>query len=680
MHPEPFLSAQTPPKIDGTLTPASPLLAQFPEAVSLPRFLITHGFLNCQSTSRARNSINALIRDLSHEHGTDPAWAMLLERSGEAMSEPVPLEITSHLAARAEADTNGNHESFLTTLRCQLLFESLNAKLDLMGIELKGNVARANTPEEKEAALQATVNQLSALCDSTHIYQSADQRITSYDIGGILEYPIKGRFDFLTYEPEPAALHTLPSLSQLCDQIAVTKLSLKPCIPLPEFNEPVRMGHQAQFGAKASYLLALTAALPSLETRFNELNLRVAVPDFRLIPSTLRGKELETELRDIFQWIGPDGAMVRSSARFSEDGEVMGAGVYRSYLADGCGSFETFLAAVTSVIASANQPEAIAYRSKHGIAQEEEMGIIIQKYAPGTRDCGNGYVNTMRHGIPQMVDVILEERAIPVFDVDGQNEIETFRSTPVLFSREKVVQSLQIEEYDQENDALIVEFDCNRMGSVRDPFSAAQVACILAEWARRELQVEFTIDECGTVNIVQLRPLPRRWTTPISIAFPEQNHFWSSFAVGTCDEVLDVLGADEENHRKKGVVIMSGSWMSSAMMHEIDQWLPGQGAVVLIERTEQMRGHIETRALERGLTLLYVSTPLEASSRRTVADIQTAYGITRSHLPFEKSMVDGPGVLPPHREFRRVRVVSNGLEGRLYLADDPGRATFDMLR
>ena len=105
-----------------------------------------------------------------------------------------------------------------------------------------------------------------------------------------------------------------------------------------------------------------------------------------------------------------------------------------------------FNAAVSAVFDSVDTPEARRYRAGINAPATEEMGIIIQPHKGRSDeykdDALAGYVNTMRHRLPEALDVVFQRRKMPDFSLENGGEIIEEGSNPLVFDARQVRENL----------------------------------------------------------------------------------------------------------------------------------------------------------------------------------------------------------------------------------------------
>lgn len=401
-----------------------------------------------------------------------------------------------------------------------------------------------------------------------------------------------------------------------------------------------------QYGAKAANLILLSELVGHInKAKGRDFDSRLAVPAFRIVPvdsyrAWREGKLLDGDLQPYYDWAsglpkerirGSDEEMkadyiVRSSAVFSEDGaNITGAGIYESVRVYGGATFQEFKDAVAKVYESVDSPRAQAYRAQHGI-DEEEMGLLIQKYiTPDTRFMHNqseqGYMNSRLAGVPQLMEIVTE----------------TSRN----FVRRKAVDFTLGMRVSRNEDAFddVHHFPPDQY-KIRPtlPIKIAQLTSIVERIWGKDVQIEFVVDGFD-VNFVQVRELPEGTFSQIpEVIFPDEPAIHSGASIGTGDLELPVLDDEEDNSEKAGVVIFPSNFMFS--MGDNSYRLPKEGAVIICDiNSEGKNGHIQTLCAEKGLVCVF---PGE-------------YAEDKPTLRYHELS-----------RMNRVRIVSNGIEARVY--------------
>lgn len=430
-------------------------------------------------------------------------------------------------------------------------------------------------------------------------------------------------------------------------EAAITRYQIeKRLAKLPQKDQDRFEQLRLQFGVKAANLILLSELVGHInKAKGRDFDSRLAVPAFRIVPvdsyrAWREGKLLDGDLQPYYDWAGnlpkeriwgsneemKADYIVRSSAVFSEDGaNITGAGIYESVRVFGGATFQEFRDAVTKVYESVNSPRALAYRTQQGIA-EEEMGLLIQKYiTPDTRFMHNqseqGYMNSRLAGVPELMEIVTE----------------TSRN----FVRRKAVDFTLGMRVGRNEDAFddVHHFPPDQF-KIRPtlPIKVAQLTSIVERIWGKDIQVEFVVDGFD-VNFVQVRELPENtFTQTPEVKFPDEQAIHTGYSIGTGDLELPVLDDEEDNSEETGVVVFPSNFMFS--MGDNSYRLPKAGVVIIADTNSEGRnGHIQTLCAERGLVCIFPGEYEE----------------------------DKPTLRYPElSRMKRVRVVSNGIEARVY--------------
>jgi hypothetical protein len=462
-------------------------------------------------------------------------------------------------------------------------------------------------------------------------------------------------------------------LVELSDTIKSGELFLDIFEQLPHADWSEIAQDRTTYGAKGALLRALVKGSDVLRPFLERTGLGYVVPDSTLIPAAVynyarHDPSVSAEVRAAYQWIGGRSVMIRSSAVYSEDGEHLGAGVYASYRLPKNASFELYCEAIKEVYASTETPLAQEYRRQIEFSGDEKMGIIIQEYKEGNYRESSGHINTCRFQMPGVIEVTCQRRYVPEFVEGHDNEIRN--SSSVVFPFDRVRLEKQLGGGD---DTLFAPFllpsDHARDANPLHASEAGKLGLLLESYFQRPMQLEFVQAHYRTY-LVQARPLPEAWCQAAHVQFPERSDFvWQGASFGVLDEELEILADDETNCERSGLVIIDSGWMASDSPAWLERVLPKKGAVWIVRPSQNMRGHIESRCAERGLVIITgellphdeaIEYRMELLSR-----LWDAYGSDVSDWLF-RSDKDRPCILPPHEGMKRLRVVSNGLEARVY--------------
>jgi len=398
-----------------------------------------------------------------------------------------------------------------------------------------------------------------------------------------------------------------------------------------------------QFGAKAANLIILSEIVEGINGLREDDLTRIQIPEFQVVTVDLFGAWNEGELSDdqirpYFEWANglmngdewssrksPADYIVRSSALYSEDGEnVTGAGIYESIIVHAGSTFEDFKEAVSKVYASTDSQQAREYREQHGI-DGEAMGLVIQKYIPSTGDgygkSNKGYINSRLTGVPQLIEVVTQSSRNFV----KRDALDSVLSMPVR-TQSRAFRNIQHFLPDMRK----IDPDL--------PVKLGQLTLVLERIWGKNVQVEFVADGFG-INVVQVRELPdKALGQEVLVEFPDQEPIHSGASIGIGDMVLDVLDNEAINYEKSGVVVLEGNrkWTLNPRTGAF----PKEGAVV-VAHNDGLNGHIQTLAAEIGLICIF---PGENRDEK--------------NLSYEEL-----------QRLRKVRVVSNGMEARMYAVD-----------
>lgn len=417
---------------------------------------------------------------------------------------------------------------------------------------------------------------------------------------------------------------------------------------LPEKDKERFNQLRLQYGAKAANLILLTGIAEDI----NRLNKdkygypKLVVPEFMAVPvdSYRAWKErtlVDDHLRPYYEWASglktqerwlsddeiPADYMVRSSAVFSEDGEnVTGAGVYTSVRVHRGSSFNEFKKAVTQVYASTDSPQAQAYRAQHGI-DYEEMGLVIQRFIPppysyGGNQSYEGYMNSKLAGVPQLMEIVTKtsRNFVNRNELDFRLALVPDRDSPTF----RDVHHFPPDQYKIDPEL---------------PIKVAQLAYIVERIWGKDIQVEF-VAEGNEINVVQVRDLLNKERDTVEVTFPDEEPIHTGAALGVGDIDLPVLHRGTDNSQKAGITVVEGNFMWTMTGYNFS--LPKEGAVIMT-REDGSNGHVQTLCAEKGLICI-----------------------------FPDSSSEGP-TLPYHEltTYGRVRVVSNGIEGKVYESSEP---------
>ena len=165
-------------------------------------------------------------------------------------------------------------------------------------------------------------------------------------------------------------------------------------------------------------------------------------------------------------------------------------------------------------------------------------------------------------------------------------------------------------------------------------------------------------------HFLQARPLPAKMFNAPPMEFPANlEPIYECPAEGVCDQVLDVLNVYGNNNDKEGFVVYTTTWLGSLKLKEISEAMPKKGAaMILCAPQEPGRGHIETLALERGVTLLFHDHQSHATANPIIAQQ------TRKKI-FDCLGHDSLGLSKDFAGHKKVRIVANGETARIYAVE-----------
>ena len=393
-----------------------------------------------------------------------------------------------------------------------------------------------------------------------------------------------------------------------------------------------------QFGSKAANLIMLSELVGKINRlRKGAHDLELAVPDFQTVPvdsyrAWQGGKLVDDDLHPYFEWVNrlESDYIVRSSAVFSEDGEkVTGAGVYESVRVDRGSAFENFKDAVTRIYESTDSPQALDYRLQNGI-NKEQMGLVIQRYVSHTDRFSlfdishEGYTNSKLSGVPELMEIVT-------------------RTSRNFIRRKNLDFFLALDDLMNEDAFRTIHHftpDRSKIDSEM-PIRVAQLVLVIEKIWGRDIQIEF-VDDDYVINVVQVRELPRRELLKTEqVEFPEEPPLYIGASIGAGDMELAVLDNQSNNREKSGAVCFESNYGFSFGIGGNARSLPKMGAVIVYD-SDGTSGHIQTICAEKGLICIF---------------------------PDVNNLREGSLAKIGYSEFirlGRVRIVSNGIEGRIY--------------
>jgi hypothetical protein len=398
------------------------------------------------------------------------------------------------------------------------------------------------------------------------------------------------------------------------------------------------------YGAKAANLMFFPFGLDELHgTEYEQAAKSVVIPSFVGVSTEVFDAWLLDEpeypqmlaaMNETAQQLADQSnsgmVLVRSSAVYSEDGEDhTAAGVYKTVLVDPRDS-KQFSDAVKAVYDSVYNPSAISYRQSIGVV-DEKMGLIIQTYiCPETAgdEMPHGHINS-RGTNPNIIEGHSQ---------DGVLLFDRYKSLNVLLQKATAGSTIELLHTTPDH-----RFRLHSRAKELEP--AVRATLLAEEIFGREMQIEYAGDQ-----IVQVRPLPVHSfeDNAETITFPEHaSEITSSRAIGVGDVTLHALSRISDNEFQTGYVIFSTEEEFTENWDRNTRALPESGAVIILNHSE--RGHLQTLCLERGLLCLYP----DGKDDNRLANIGDFIAPSR---PFGKS------------PDQRIRVVTDGYEGRIYQA------------
>lgn len=402
-----------------------------------------------------------------------------------------------------------------------------------------------------------------------------------------------------------------------------------------------------KYGAKAANLILLSERVELINHLISSVpgRFKLVVPDFIAVPVELHrawkeGKLTEDDLRPYYhtargyeenQRVYSDGHILRSSAKKSEDGDKLtGAGIYTSVHIPEGSSLEEFTDGIDTVYDSVESERAREYREQNEI-DDEEMGLLIQKYValPDNKLLRSGSINSTLPGLPNLMECVIgknrtfiDRKALDfVLHLDPEKDEKVYR---------------QVFHYPPDTSKIPFYM----------PLYIAKFAYIIEKLWNKNIITEFVFDDLFKLfNGVQVRALPLKTADQArEIVFPEKQPIHTGASIGIGDVTLPVLANRRDVCEKDGVVIFNTNFTWSANYGE--DYLPKTGAVIIAGKRPNEDGHIQTLCAERGLICIY----------------QTDDG---KHSPDKPVLsYDELG------DLAKIRVISNGMEGRVYPVND----------
>lgn len=441
------------------------------------------------------------------------------------------------------------------------------------------------------------------------------------------------------------------SLSDVAESLQSAHFDVKFRETLGSLDKSKLAEETLKYGAKGANLNELkriqTAVREILEFRDYE------IPDYRLIPASVHEKQntdkrILEEVNDIYQWINKRKMIIRSSAVYSEDSEnATGAGIYESIILEEGATLRDFLTKIKGIYKSVDSPEARRYRKDHGIREDEKMGLVVQEFIecpPSNR----GYVNSIVKNVPELMEIVYEDGLQPI--------IVKERAQKAIIHGGGEIPIMHYEVDMRRKYPHVIE-------------ELAFIITLIEKHYGQPIQAEFLQTETDGVKgtyLVQTRFLPRNFSEKRQVEFPKEKPLFEGRAVGAFDLTLPVLSNKGNNRKKSGIVIFNSSKFYTLGSHGADRALPESGGVVILGPSVGGGGHIETICAEKGLALVFSDEmPERHDAERELAMIYA--GIERGVMGRANSL-DG---------YTTLRLVSNGLEGKVYGVGEPDGESLD---
>jgi hypothetical protein len=405
-----------------------------------------------------------------------------------------------------------------------------------------------------------------------------------------------------------------------------------------------------RYGAKGANLIAARKVLAGMNKSM--LFEKVHIPAFTLLDTDCyerwkSGEDITEVLESTHRWIGGRATYIRSSAVHSEDREdITGAGIYDSVPLKKGASIEELRTAVEQVYRSVDAPKGMEYRAHNGVSVPEQMGIVVQqRVLDRGRHGQKAYINTVRPYAPGLLEIVMEERAIRC-----------------ICSKQAIEEQLWRNRHDLEHIAYY-QIDARRYAdSINAWTSKAHIGQLLEMHFGYPVQIE-CIGSNVALNLLQVRHLPKNLLRTADVHFPEgKEPLHESDAIGVGDMVLDVLPPERENRERKGVVIFYRSYGMSEQY--IEQYLPKEGAVIILCPSQENFGHIETLCVERGLLCIFNSrSRMHTSDKGPPSPVLEAMFKKVDHRFVQITRFED------FAGHRRLNIVANGLRAKIYAAE-----------
>ncbi len=429
------------------------------------------------------------------------------------------------------------------------------------------------------------------------------------------------------------------SLVEISEEIRIEKFRLDELLNGKTVNKEKLKEYISLYGAKSGHLQSLKD--------HPEISKMIEIPDFEKIPVMIFNKwkvggQISEDLKPYFDWVSERSVMVRSSAVYSEDGkDITGAGIYDSLLFKANGSIEDFEKIVIKIFESTDSKKAIAYREKNNV-ETEEMGILLQEFIEDYDVSHYGYANSVLKNVPGLMDIHLSG-----YDM---NFLAIREIVEAQLARTKTWESLWHYQIDSK------KVDIYEKNTVEN---LTAMIYKVVHFFQEEGQFEFAIpfDSDGRaygLKLFQFRPLPKSYLEPLSVDFPEQDSLFEGRALGVFDEELEILCNKSDNSKEKGMVVFESSEFTSMGYKLNDSSFPRAGVVVVLGRSTENSGHIETLCAEKGLNLIFNDgcTLMHES-------IGMGFGFGSNDEAYGERITDFKG-------HKKVRAVSDGLNGKIY--------------
>lgn len=412
----------------------------------------------------------------------------------------------------------------------------------------------------------------------------------------------------------------------------------------------------ARYGAKGARLYALKCVIEMLETERLPASLPspLNIPGFRLVETERlerfrAGVPAVELLTEDFEWIkSRRRVIVRSSAVRSEDWFSLGAGIYESVLLPEDPALEDYYQAVSAIDRSRSTDLAKRHLRSLGI-DEDPMGLLLHEFT-GDEDEAMFVYSHLRCRVPGLRDVIFQDI---LFD-KGAPEVRD--CTPVI-TRDEAIRECLFFGLSEYNEFLRTPVD-SEIISYHHIRNIASIACFIDLLTGSPHQVELVQHQKRRPDTVQLRPLPPTWLEPLNITLPpEEQCLLTGDCTGAFNGTLDILGDDETNCERAGFVVIVPVMMGRQFRHWIDTRIPKEGVVYLPQKSRWLRGHVETRCLERGVCLICDST--------TMTNGQFHGLMAHMHAAGLRSQPDGPYIINPGLPGLKIESVSDGIRTAL---------------